>query len=127
MDLLVFKRHLFLSVAPYIKPFEFGTSTYAGESIQILCQVLRGDLPVTIRWQYNGHETASLPSTFLSTARMNDKVSILSIPEVDSSHIGNYTCIAENLAASDSYTGHLSVIGTTNTVLFKKKKKKYLK
>lgn len=47
----------------------------------------------------------------MSTSRVGERTSLLSINSVMAAHSGNYTCTAENAAGTSDYTSTLFVSG----------------
>lgn len=100
---------LYYLVRPFIAPFAFDEKNFAGESVQLNCFVAKGDLPLKISWNFHGEELSSHMG--MSTAKMGERTSLLTIESLMAAHSGNYTCTAENLAGSTSYTAKLFVSG----------------
>lgn len=99
-------------VAPHIMPFEIEDAVFAGESVQMTCHISKGDKPIDISWNFHGREMSS--HLGITTTKMGDQTSFLSISSVMGSHSGNYTCIAKNDAGSSRYTAALHVKGNSN-------------
>lgn len=97
-------------VAPHIMPFEIDESVFSGESVQLTCHVTKGDSPLEISWSFQGWEMSS--HLGITTTKVGEKTSLLSISSIMGSHSGNYTCTAKNPAGANSYTTTLRVIGT---------------
>lgn len=97
------------TVAPYIVPFEADGSVFAGESVQLTCHVSKGDSPINISWNFHGRDMSS--HLGMSTTKMGERTSFLTISSVTATHSGNYTCIAKNKAGQISYTTSLNVNG----------------
>lgn len=96
-------------VLPYITPFEMDENINFGDSVQLSCHVSKGDKPLEIRWSFHGKE--SLAQLGITTTKMGDRTSFLTIPSVVAAHNGNYTCIATNAAGSTSHTAAIHVNG----------------
>lgn len=73
------------------------------------CSVFKGDIPIYITWLHN-NETIPGDSG-ISIFKNGNKMSSLSIETVTGEHSGIYTCIAENLAGSSTYSASLHVNG----------------
>lgn len=108
MRFLITENH-FYTVRPYINPFAFEENTYAGEIVQLYCFASRGDTPLKISWSFHGEELSSHMG--MSTSRIGDRTSLLTINPVMAAHSGNYTCTAENSAGVAEYTSTLFVSG----------------
>ena len=74
-----------------------------------MCNVRRGDLPLTLTWSLAGEAVAS--DSALTTSTMGPTVSLLSIASVDYQHSGTYTCRAQNPAGVATYSAELLVNG----------------
>ncbi|XP_070160071.1 Down syndrome cell adhesion molecule 1 isoform X1 [Polyergus mexicanus] len=96
-------------VAPQIAPFEIAEEPANwGDSISVVCAILKGDLPIEITWALNGEPIRPDRSdiNILATTRKN---SILSIESVAARHAGEYTCSASNKAGATSHSTILAV------------------
>ncbi|KAG8222804.1 hypothetical protein J437_LFUL005010, partial [Ladona fulva] len=106
-------------VPPKILPIQPMTNLLReGMRAAISCQILEGDLPVTFRWERDGHHIPSSgsPSSMsgglissATTRRLDEYSSSLVIEKLAASHAGNYTCIAQNVAGTESFTVPLTV------------------
>ena len=99
-----------VSVAPKIVPFQFqGEHVFEGALARLTCVVYQGDLPLNIYWQKDG---ITIPNNLgISIHNIDTYTSILTIDHVESKHGGNYTCIAQNKAATSSHSAMLVVNG----------------
>lgn len=108
------KKHVeSVAVAPQIAPFAIAEEPANwGDSISVVCAILKGDLPIEITWALNGEPIRPDRSdiNILATTRKN---SILSIESVAARHAGEYTCSASNKAGATSYSATLAVNGTS--------------
>lgn len=68
-----------------------------------------GDLPLSIQWKLNG-QLASV-NLGITTTKVGQRSSLLTIDAIDEHHAGNYTCHAENRASSQNFTAVLMVNG----------------
>ncbi|XP_025152796.1 Down syndrome cell adhesion molecule-like protein Dscam2 isoform X46 [Harpegnathos saltator] len=96
-------------VAPQIAPFTIAEEPANwGDSISVVCAILKGDLPIEIMWALNGEPIQPDRSdiNILATTRKN---SILSIESVAARHAGEYTCSASNKAGATSHSATLAV------------------
>jgi len=99
------------TVCPKILPFSFGeTPSNAGDSVQVVCTVVKGDKPLRISWNFYGEELSS--NMGITTTPVSDSMNVLSIPSVGTANRGNYTCVSKNSAGYDSYTAQLLVNGS---------------
>ncbi|XP_076297104.1 Down syndrome cell adhesion molecule 1 isoform X23 [Lasioglossum baleicum] len=96
-------------VAPEIAPFEVSEEPANwGDSVSVMCAIIKGDLPIDIAWALNGEpiERKRLDINILATTKKN---SILSIESVAARHAGLYTCSASNKAGATSHSATLAV------------------
>ncbi|XP_026295719.1 Down syndrome cell adhesion molecule isoform X39 [Apis mellifera] len=96
-------------VAPQIAPFVITEEPANwGDSISVVCAILKGDLPIEISWALNGEPIGRDRSdiNILATTKKN---SILSIESVAARHAGEYTCSASNKAGATSHSAILAV------------------
>jgi hypothetical protein len=77
--------------------------------------VSKGDKPLKITWNFHGEELSSHMG--ITTTKIGDRSSILTIVSVMAAHSGNYTCTAQNVAGTVSYTSAVHVNGTDMSVL----------
>lgn len=99
-----------LIVIPQVTPFHFGDEILnAGDTVSLTCTVGKGDLPLKIHWQLNGVDLSTGNGVVIN--RNGKRISVLSIENVQHEHIGNYTCIAENIAGISSHSAVLNVNG----------------
>lgn len=94
---------------PNILPFDVDQDLFSGESVQMMCHISKGDKPLEVKWEFNGHALDRELGTF---SKVGDRSSVLMLPAVTGAHSGNYTCIAKNRAGTTSYTTILKIIGT---------------
>ncbi len=83
--------------------------------MRLLCGLARGDLPVSFRWLKDGRPLRPLPQDRadrrVTVAEVDAFSSLLTFPRLGEVHTGNYSCLAENDAGSDSHTVSLLVRG----------------
>ncbi|XP_022256217.1 Down syndrome cell adhesion molecule-like protein Dscam2 isoform X3 [Limulus polyphemus] len=97
-------------VRPVIYPFSFPKSIQVGMRARLVCTVIKGDPPFTIRWYKDGHP---MPQE-LNEKRHNDVFSSdLTFANIQTQHNGNYTCTVSNTASSASHSAVLIVKGNT--------------
>lgn len=76
----------------------------------IQCMVLKGDLPLEIRWMHNNVPIEL--KTGVNVMLASPRVSSLNIESVLGEHRGKYTCVASNKAGVMEYSAELNVNGT---------------
>lgn len=79
-----------------------------GDSGSVQCNVPSGDLPIGIRWYFNGAVIEDLATTITNIGK---RAKVLTIDSVAARHAGNYTCEASNLADVVHYSASLVVNG----------------
>lgn len=100
---------LILTVPPKIFPFYFGDEPMSyGDSVSVQCSVPSGDLPIGIRWYFNG-EDINDPAVAITNIGKRSKA--LTIDSVTASHAGNYTCEASNKADIVHFSDQLIING----------------
>lgn len=102
-------------VMPHIIPFDVEEEVNTGDSVQLNCHVSKGDKPLKITWNFHGEELSSHMG--ITTTKIGDRSSILTIVSVMAAHSGNYTCTAQNAAGTVSYTAMVHVNGTNMPTL----------
>ncbi|CAH2265758.1 jg7946 [Pararge aegeria aegeria] len=98
-----------LQVVPYIIPFEVEESIFAGESVHITCHVSKGDSPLQITWSFQGTEIPYHNNMGITTTKLGEKASVLSIPTAMGQHSGNYTCTASNRAGRAHHSALVNI------------------
>ncbi|XP_011645362.1 Down syndrome cell adhesion molecule-like protein Dscam2 isoform X7 [Pogonomyrmex barbatus] len=97
-------------VAPQIAPFSISEEPANwGEQISAVCSILKGDLPIEIRWSLNGEIITRLTHPDVIITNTGKKTSLLTIESVTARHAGEYSCVASNLVGSVSRSAILSV------------------
>ncbi|XP_030081941.1 Down syndrome cell adhesion molecule-like protein Dscam2 isoform X10 [Drosophila hydei] len=98
-------------VLPQIVPFAYEDVINTGDSIDLFCQIQKGDRPLRVHWSFERSASASydLLQPQMRTNRISSKTSMLSIPSASPAHTGTYTCIASNAAGTTSYGVNLTV------------------
>ncbi|CAG4948443.1 unnamed protein product [Colias eurytheme] len=96
-------------VVPYINPFEVEESIFAGESVHLTCHVSKGDRPLEISWSFQGVEIPYHNNMGITTTKLGEKASVLSIPTAMGQHSGNYTCTASNRAGRAHHSAVVNI------------------
>uniref|UniRef100_T1IT69 Down syndrome cell adhesion molecule-like protein Dscam2 n=1 Tax=Strigamia maritima TaxID=126957 RepID=T1IT69_STRMM len=96
------------TTAPKIIPFSFQEDNLIeGVFARVSCVVYQGDLPISISWLKD--ETPIHNVNGITIRNIDEFSSILTIDSIQQRHSGNYTCVAENSAATISSTASLIV------------------
>ncbi|KAG8244652.1 hypothetical protein J6590_017597 [Homalodisca vitripennis] len=101
---------LYVNVLPHISPFGFEGKANSGDSVQLTCYVAKGDSPLSISWSFRDQPLSS--HLGISTTKIGDRTSLLTISSVMAGHAGNYTCSATNRAGSANHSATLFVNGS---------------
>lgn len=100
----------YISVPPKLNPFHSPIlSLNVGDRASIPCSVVKGDLPITIKWLKN--KIAIDPGHGISISQVDHYNSILLIEQLTAIHSANYTCTVSNPAAAMESTQMLLVNG----------------
>lgn len=86
------------------------------ETVSVTCTVSGGDLPINVIWTLN--RAPIEPSMGILTEKRGKRIFALTIESVKAQHMGNYTCLAENMAGITEHTSQLVVNGATRKFLF---------
>lgn len=99
-----------LSVPPKLNPFHSPMlSLSMGDRASIPCSVLKGDLPISIKWLKNSVLIEA--GQGIAITQVDNYNSILVIEQLTAIHSANYTCVVSNPAASMETTQTLLVNG----------------
>ncbi|XP_055593976.1 cell adhesion molecule Dscam2 isoform X25 [Uranotaenia lowii] len=94
-------------VPPKIFPFSFGEEPMNfGDSVSIQCSVPSGDLPIGIRWYFNGKD---IDDSSVSITNIGKRSKALTIDSVTGQHAGNYSCEASNKADVVQFSAELNI------------------
>lgn len=97
-------------VPPQIIPFTYEDVVNVGDSLDLFCQISKGDKPISIKWSFEGfHDNRGVQ---IKTKRISDKTSLLTISVASADHSGRYTCTASNMAATVSFSTNITVNGS---------------
>lgn len=83
-----------------------------GDSVSVQCSVPSGDLPIGIRWYFNGED---INDPAIAITNIGKRSKALTIDSVTASHAGNYTCEASNKADIIHFSAELFINGTFNS------------
>lgn len=103
-------RYLYLFLAgPRIDNFTFAPNLEEGMRSVVVCAVISGDSPIHIHWLKDGQPLTS--SGDRKIEMVNEFTSSITFTALKRRHVGRYTCIASNMAASDRHYADLRVNG----------------
>lgn len=98
-------------MTPLIIPFTFGDEpAYPGDSNAVNCMVMKGDLPLDIKWSMNGQIIRNSENG-ISIVQISPRLSSLSINSLNAHHRGSFECIASNAAGVTKYAAELLING----------------
>ncbi|XP_035214084.1 titin-like [Stegodyphus dumicola] len=86
---------------PVLYPLMVPPNPSVGDSIEIVCTIKRGSLPIKFSWFYDGVEVSNEKKKKIT---IGDRSSHFSVGNIRASDIGNYTCVASNKFGTDSKT-----------------------
>lgn len=114
MDILVKTCIVFAVVSaeveiPKIQPFFFPKNLTTGKTVKVICNPSEGSLPFTFEWLKDG--TQVVPSAHVAV-KTHEDYSLLNIDSVGWEDAGNYSCVLNNSAGSDTHTATLSVFAS---------------
>lgn len=84
---------------------------FAGDSVQLICHVSKGDTPLSISWSFHGRAASSHRG--IATNKVGERTSLLSINNATATHSGRYSCSARNQAGQADHSTILNVHGTS--------------
>ncbi|KAI5642678.1 immunoglobulin domain-containing protein [Phthorimaea operculella] len=103
-----YSAELAVNVTPQIMHFDFGDEPVNDqETVVAMCTVTKGDMPLQIRWFFNGKPVTPGDNgvMLMSTKRTSQ----LTIESVTHHNQGNYTCVVKNQAGETNHTAKLYV------------------
>lgn len=104
-----------VAVKPEVEPFAITDNTLnEGGSTKILCSVSSGDMPIRFIWTKNGRLMNSNRKN-VKVQELDELTSMFSLTSVSLEDAGNYSCIVQNKAGSNSHTVFLKVMGKKYT------------
>lgn len=111
-NFLLFLIFPFSKVPPRISPFSFGEEPSSfGDTVSIQCTISGGDTPIHVLWKLNDEVIVNADNNIMLEKR-GQRIHNLFIESVKASHIGKYTCLATNRAATVQHSSQLLVNGS---------------
>ena len=115
------------TVAPVVEQFVFPKNLTRGKRLRVICTVTEGDLPIDVQWRFDGVPILSSgsgspsgsPAGFgmdpgarqVTLRRIDQYTSLLAISNLDTTHAGNYSCLARNKVAQHVRSAVLTIRG----------------
>lgn len=105
------------TVSPLVEKFAFPKNLTRGKRLRVICTVTEGDLPLQVEWWKDGlkigdHDAAvKFGSQGVQVRRIDEYTSLLAISFLETTHAGNYSCVASNAVASFSRSAELTIRG----------------
>lgn len=81
-----------------------------GDYFSLQCQIILGDLPISIYWKFNDQIIESNNEIIIT--KMGARSSVLTIESVRDDHAGNYTCFGKNFAGVSNHSVQMIVNGS---------------
>ncbi|KAI1301475.1 Down syndrome cell adhesion molecule-like protein Dscam2 [Halotydeus destructor] len=99
-------------VPPVIESFKFDSKLQQGMRTRVYCNMAQGDVPVKLSWAKDGcplSDHVHYNMAGLHVRQIDEFSLALVIENLSTHHNGNYSCLAENEAASVNHTSELLV------------------
>ena len=97
-------------VSPVVERFSFPTNLTRGKRLRVICAVTEGDLPLEVEWWKGGHRIPRI-SKGIQVRRIDEYTSLLAISFLETTHAGNYSCVAKNSVATFTRSATLTIRG----------------
>ena len=98
-----------------VERFVFPKNLTRGKRLRVLCTVSEGDLPLEVDWWKDGiligNNEEKYESYGTSVRRIDEYTSLLAISFLETTHAGNYSCVASNSVAAYSRSATLTIRG----------------
>ncbi len=110
----IFHENSTFVVAPKIVPFSASSNLQQGDRTTLTCTIARGDSPLTLSWLKDGAPVTSNNNNGDNSVKIlnfDEFNSMLTIESLAIGHIGNYTCVAKNLAGESAVVTRIIVHG----------------
>ena len=116
-------------MSPLVERFAFPKNLTRGKRLRVICTVTEGDLPIEVEWwkdgfKIGGHDLTKFGSQGIQVRRIDEYTSLLAISFLETTHAGNYSCVASNSVASYSRSATLTIRGESSVTIFGKSRQK---
>ena len=102
-------------MSPLVERFSFPKNLTRGKRLRVICTVTEGDLPLEVEWWKDGLKiegSGPNPGKFgVQVRRIDEYTSLLAISFLETTHAGNYSCLAKNSVASFARSATLTIRG----------------
>ena len=99
-------------VSPLVERFSFPKNLTRGKRLRVICTVTEGDLPLEVEWWKDGLKIEEAFGQFgVQVRRIDEYTSLLAISFLETTHAGNYSCLAKNSVASFARSATLTIRG----------------
>ena len=105
-------------MSPLVERFAFPKNLTRGKRLRVICTVTEGDLPIEVEWWKDGLKiggsnpaSAKFGSQGIQVRSIDEYTSLLAISFLETTHAGNYSCVASNSVASFSRSATLTIRG----------------
>ena len=100
-------------MSPLVERFSFPKNLTRGKRLRVICTVTEGDLPLEVEWWKDGLKIEEAFGKFqgVQVRRIDEYTSLLAISFLETTHAGNYSCVAKNSVASFARSATLTIRG----------------
>ena len=99
-------------MSPLVERFSFPKNLTRGKRLRVICTVTEGDLPLEVEWWKDGLKIEEAFGKFgVQVRRIDEYTSLLAISFLETTHAGNYSCVAKNSVASFARYATLTIRG----------------
>nr|XP_042899052.1 Down syndrome cell adhesion molecule-like protein 1 homolog [Parasteatoda tepidariorum] len=110
---MVLKKSVFAASIPVLHPLHFPPELILGDSLDMVCSLKRGKIPITFEWKLNNKKISDIFGVVINTS---ERKSSFSIQKIQYEHIGNYSCKAYNDDGFDEVSAELKVEGIVSNI-----------
>lgn len=99
-------------MSPLVERFSFPKNLTRGKRLRVICTVTEGDLPLEVEWWKDGLKIEEAFGKFgVQVRRIDEYTSLLAISFLETTHAGNYSCVAKNSVANFARYATLTIRG----------------